>query len=62
MAEKLKRYNLVVDAKLYREVAAEGSRHQGSFASEVRKALKLWLMVRRGEVEVVKDGAKMEVL
>lgn len=62
MATKLKRYHLVIPEKVYADVAAEGARNDGTFVSEVRRALKLWLMVRRGEVEVVKDGVKMEVL
>lgn len=58
MPTNLKRYHLVIDAKLYREIAAGGD----SFVGEVRRALKLWLMFRKGEVEVLKDGVKMEVL
>ena len=66
MPVKLKRYTLVVPAKLWAEVSLEGRLQGGSFASEARSALRLWLMVRRGEVEVMKvgrkDGKKMEVL
>ena len=55
----MKRYNLVLLPELYEEVAAEGKKHGETFVHEVRHALKLWLMVRRGEVEVVwKDGGK----
>ena len=59
---KLKRYHLVIDAQVYEQVAAGGARHQGTFVSEVRRALKLWVMVRAGEVEIMKDGVKVEVL
>ena len=62
MTTKLKRYHLVIPEKVYDEVAAEGARHQETFVGEVRRALKLWLMVRKGEVEVMKDGVSLEVL
>ena len=58
MASPRKRYHLVIDPKLYADIAAEGD----TFVGEVRRALKLWLLVRRGEVEVMKDGRKMGVL
>ncbi len=57
----MKRYHLVIPAQLWIDVndaAPEGE----PFVSEVKRALKLWRMVRRGEVEVTKDGVKMEVL
>ncbi len=58
MPTTLKRYHLVIDVKIYEEIASGGD----TFVGEVRRALKLWLLVRNGEVEVLKDGVKMEVL
>ena len=59
---KLKRYHLVIDAQVYEQVAAGGARHQGTFVSEVRRALKLWVMVRAGEVETMNSASERNVL
>ncbi len=55
----MKRYHLQIQESVYAEVTADGA----TFVSSVRKALRILLMLRRGEVKLVtKEGKEVEVL
>ena len=59
----MKRYSLVLPDEMWREVVAGAESRGESFVSEVRRALRLYLLWRGGKVEVrTADGSKLEVL
>ena len=55
----MKRYHLRIQESVYDEVVDGGA----TFVGEVRRALRILLMLRKGEVRLVKeDGTEVEVL
>ncbi len=56
------RCQIELDRGLRDAVLAESKVAGVSFVAEVRSALRLWLLFRSGEVEVLRDGVKLEVM
>jgi len=58
----MKRFHLIIKDEAWDRLSALAEQDGSTVVSQIRRAVKLWFMVRSGEVKLVRNGSDMEVL